>query len=93
MLSITPANGLSWTNDPPRDRLPPVTDENTIGSSSTRSASAWRLTTQNPSPPGVSEMGSCQSTGAACRSQVNTCYGKPFSNRSRSVRSKSTEAA
>ena len=60
MLSMTPANGESWRNEPPCGRLPPVTEEYATGSSSTRSASAWRLTTQKPSPSGVCEVGSCR---------------------------------
>jgi hypothetical protein len=71
-LSMVPADRSSLMAVPPAARIPPRSEENVAASRWTASTSAWRLTTQNPSPSGVRAVGSCQCTGSWSRSQVKT---------------------
>ena len=86
-LSITPAVRSSLIAVPPRSRMPPRSDENVAASRSTVLTSAWRVTTQKPSPSGVRAVGSCQETGSWSRSQRNRSCGNPPRNVSSSDRS------
>src|SRR5262249_11906310 len=52
---------------PPAVRPPPLSEENVAGSSMMAMASSCRLITQNPSPSGVTAVGSCQYTGMLAR--------------------------
>jgi hypothetical protein len=79
---------------PPAPSRPgPVSELNTSLAAPAVTQSAWRLTTQKPSPPGVWAVAGWNHTGASPRSRVNTGWGNPSANRSRSVRSMSRSSS
>jgi hypothetical protein len=61
-----------------------------ISSAAPARHSTYVLTTQNPSPAGVCGVGGWNDTGASRRRWAKTSWGKPSTNRSRSVRSMSS---
>src|SRR5215510_16260494 len=74
MLRSTPAanpRGRSSRIVPPPSRAPPDSEENVAASWATDAISAYRDSTQNPSPPGVCAVGGWNQTGVS-RSEEHT---------------------